>query len=950
MKKSILTLFLLSCYLLAFPQSKADSLLQIISSSSSKKEKANTYYQLVRHFADKDDNKALEYADLALEMAKDCQCIKEEYDILIEKGIILQTIYQLEKADAVYQSILGRQDYFSEVIKLEKVYMQYGSLFYRKAEYTIAIDYYEKAIEIAKQNDNHKTQGGLYCNIGVIYHSQENYDKAKKYYFLAIEQLKQDGDSGFLANIYNNLAKIVGDKGGDLEQGLSLLDSAFTIWQTKGATNQMAGILGSKADLYSYWDMHEETIRHSKMALEYLEEDSAQKGMQLGSIFSSYLKLGQYEKALKYGEQAVAILDKTNGEVRIMTAMHENLVRAYTHVNDGENARKHFEIALALSDSLYSESNQSVSEELDVKYETEKKEKEIAQQKLQIAKQKNSRNKILLGAGALFLFATFLFQAFYFRQKRKKQATEMALIEKQKEAEKFRELDQLKSTFFTNISHELRTPLTLVSAPLNDALQQVKPSPIKNNLELAYSNTQKLLGLVNEILDLSKLEAGKVEARLSEENLLELIRRIFFSFESITQVRGLQLVFNTNISKDLIVNLDLEKFEKILNNLLSNAVKFTEKGGSITLNAQQEKGQLQIEVIDTGIGIKKEDLAKVFDRFYQSSSENTPLQGGTGIGLSLAKELAQLLQGDLNVESTLNEGSRFILDLPLAAVGDNQHLSRDQRQEETIIEHTANKTEAGYIPILLNGQKPRVLIVEDNLEMSDYLFKSLSNEYQCTKAYDGLEALELMKQQSFDLITCDVMMPNLDGFSFREKLIAQESWRQIPFVMLTARAMEADKLKGLRLGVDDYLTKPFNLKEVKARFHNLLSNKIARDDFSKEEITEDEKPLSHNEQLIKDAEDYILKRIDDPLLRVEDLAKALHLSTRHLSRTMTKLTGISPVNFILEVRLQKARQLLESRKFMTVSEVRYEIGIESASYFSKKFTQRFGKTPKEYLA
>lgn len=950
MKKVALLLLFVGYSVMTFSQAKVDSLLQVIAASKSTKEKAKTYFGLSRHFADRDNVKAIEYADLALESAQECRCVEEEYDILVEKGIILQTTYQLEEAEAVYQSILDRQDYFSAVILLEKIYMQYGGLYYRKTDYAQAVSYFEKAIEIAKEKKEYKTLGGLYCNVGVIYHSQEDYEKAKKFYYLAIEQLKIDGDLGYLANIYSNLSKIVGDKGGDLNEGLALLDSAYTIYQQMDMPNQMAAVLGSKGDLYSYWDRHEASIQYSKMALALLKEDTAQKGMLLGGIFKSYLNLGQYEKALEYGEKALAILDNRDGELRIITGMHQNLVRAYTQVNDGANARKYFEKSLALSDSLYSLRNQSVAEEFDVKFETAKKEKEIIAQKLLITQEKNTRHQILIGGAVLFLLASFLFQAFYFRAKRKSQAAEKALFKEQQEAEKLRELDQLKSTFFTNISHELRTPLTLVAAPLNDALQEVKPSPLKSHLTLAHSNTQKLLQLVNEILDLSKLEAGKVKVKLSTVPLLETVRRLFYSFESMAQIRGLQLVFNSTISKDLIVYLDSKKFEKIMNNLFSNAIKFTARGGTVALNANQKNGHFQFEVADDGLGISAEELPQIFDRFYQSTTEGTPLQGGTGIGLSLAKELAQLLKGDLTVASEINAGSRFTLELPLALVDAENPISKESKQEAIIVEPSPLVAQPSYIPLLVNGQKPRILIIEDNKDMSDYLSQCLSKDYQCTKAYDGLEALKILENQSFDLITSDVMMPSMDGFSFREKLIQNPEWRQIPFVMLTARSMEEDKIRGLRLGVDDYLTKPFQVNELKARLHNLLSNKLEREAFQKEAPTEEEKPLTVEEQLLKNAETFVLKRIDDTQLRVEDLAKAVQLSTRQLSRTMGKLIGISPVNFILEIRLQKARQLLERQQFSTVSEIRYEIGIESASYFTKKFTERFGRNPKDYLA
>jgi len=415
---------------------------------------------------------------------------------------------------------------------------------------------------------------------------------------------------------------------------------------------------------------------------------------------------------------------------------------------------------------------------------------------------------------------------------------------------KLKQLDTAKSRFFANISHELRTPLTLILAPLENAIEKVKSKSVKEDLQLARSNSKKLFTLVNEIMDLSKLESGKMQLKETAVDLEILLRRIFFSYQSLAQVRGFDLSFNYHLPKDLGVQLDIEKFEKVLNNLLSNAFKHSKSGGVITMDVSNEKGNLKIGIQDTGKGISKENLEKIFDRYYQIEGEGEPLQGGTGIGLAYAKEITQLFGGDLRVESELDKGSNFILTVPLKKTVLKKIISTDS---EEIFKPVQSKIETPVYSFQ-NG-KPHLLIVEDNPEMSKFLVQTLSNLFQCTTAMDGIEALNKLENQKFDLITSDVMMPNMDGFTFLEKVHEKEDFLTTPVIMLTARTLEEDKLRGFQLGVDDYLTKPFSTKELIARINNLLRNKAEREQWHLENNSndstekEEEKPISFEKKL-----------------------------------------------------------------------------------------------------
>lgn len=298
------------------------------------------------------------------------------------------------------------------------------------------------------------------------------------------------------------------------------------------------------------------------------------------------------------------------------------------------------------------------------------------------------------------------------------------------------------------------------------------------------------------------------------------------------------------------------------------------------------------------------------------------------------KELTQLLGGRISIESAVGQGSTFELTIPIKPV---EWTSRTEPDE------TSNgiETQDNNSLVLIPGRKPRILFVEDDLEMSRYLVTLFQKDFICDTAFNGQQALAKMEDIPYDLISSDVMMPEMDGFAFREQINRNEKWKNIPFIMLTARVLEEDKLRGFQLGIDDYITKPFSSAEIRARIINLLRNKVSRDVVKLLEAEE----LDHSSQFINQARDLVLEEMENEKFGVQSLAKDLNFSSRQLGRILQKYTGLSPVNFILEIRLQKAYELLRDRRYSTVKEVQYEVGIGSTSYFSRAFKKRFGISP-----
>lgn len=500
--------------------------------------------------------------------------------------------------------------------------------------------------------------------------------------------------------------------------------------------------------------------------------------------------------------------------------------------------------------------------------------------------------------------------------------------------------------FFTNISHELRTPLTLVVGPVSALLSPKQEAPLstsaRTSLEMVLRNSKKMLQYVNDIMDLSKLSSSTLELHTRANHLYSFIKGIHQAFEIQTHYRSVNFELNFEVDRDLVVQLDAEKLEKIINNLLSNAFKYTPDGGTVTWTVACRNERLCMSVEDTGVGIAPVDLPHVFERFYQTENAQQIATAGTGVGLALAKELTELQGGVLEVESTLNEGTRFFFDIPLV--------------EATM--PTVKKIETGE----QDPNRQNILLVEDNRDMAGFIELVLKNDYNVTVANNGAEGWQCLQdnQDRFQLLITDLMMPEMDGFELLRRLKTTDWGSSLPTIVLTARADAASKIEALTIGIDEYLTKPFAVEELTLHVRNLMENAAVRqtaastpdtdEDADKtSETTEGPRLTPVQREKINRAREIVLENIDEPEFGVEILARALATSKRQLYRFMQLHTGLTPLKFINEIRLQEARRMLEQGLCSTVKEVSYSIGFLSTRHFSKTYASRFGKKPSEYF-
>jgi signal transduction histidine kinase/DNA-binding response OmpR family regulator len=508
------------------------------------------------------------------------------------------------------------------------------------------------------------------------------------------------------------------------------------------------------------------------------------------------------------------------------------------------------------------------------------------------------------------------------------------------QAESLRELDSLKSRFFANISHELRTPLTLIMGPLQRLEKSILDGSNKHLVQLARQHSRQLIGLINELLDLSKLEANRMEVNMENANLSHLAMRAVANFESAASQKNIDIHCHVDPAINRLLSLDLKKVEKILNNLLSNAVKFTPAQGEVNLSVVQRHQHLIFAVSDTGRGIAEKDLPKVFDRFYQSKREDAETLGGSGIGLALSKELAELMEGDLWVESKEHQGTTFFFKIPLIdGTEAPEDLPAQESQEIEALE---------ALPVAPSDLQAKILLVEDNVHLRNFLSLILADSYHLITATHGKEALQQLQSEKIDLIISDVMMPVMDGFELLEAVKADSRLQQIPVIMLTARAELKDKLKALRIGVDDYLIKPFDEEELKARVANLLQHYVNRNQGEEEQEKTDVPALGEaDREWLAEVEDLVLKQIKSSNLNLSMLVDDLAISHRQFNRRLKRLTGLNASGYIREVRLHHARELLLRGTYRTIAEVSYAVGFDTPKYFSRLFFQRFGKRPSE---
>lgn len=935
--------------------------------------------------------KALNLLEQSLQLAVEIRDRSQEAQVLKNMGSVYSYLTVFDTADITFNRVLKLHEESGDKKRQGNILMNLGNNAARSADLDKAIRYYERSLSVWREIGNPGGEALVYRMMGYscfvlghlpraleyyqenlklveplkgkeraiglesiaeVYLSMEDYPRALEYYEQAAKQWESLGSQIHQSDLKRKKAKVF-LLSKDYNTALQLLNQSFHFRKSNSQNIYTSDLHRDIGLCYEHLNQLDSAIIFLQQAVDISTQANnflikSQSHIALGRIFH---KQNRTDQAIFQLNEAIKAARFSGLEEQEMEATKE-LSQVYKSQNNYTQAFLHLEHYNMLKDSLFNEKNIKKITRLEANYEFEKEKQQLAfQREKEIEKQRDvQRNMwIALGIALLFIFTI----VWYYRSKQKGNAAlnrlnkalmeQKAVVEKQKE--KLEELDEIKSRFFTNISYEFRTPLTIISGMID----QVKTKPdvwLDKGSNMIKRNVDGLLNLVNQILDLRKLESDEMQVNMIQGDIIYYLHYILESHHSFAQGKEIQLHFLPMQDK-LVIDYDPDKLLRIVSNFLSNAIKFTPKKGHIYFHVdhKSENGSeaLQIRVQDTGPGIPEDQLAHIFDRFYQVDNSTTWKGEGTGIGLALTKELVHLLKGEITVKSSIGKGTSFTVSLPITrnAVLQDEH-------EPTALEGSAATTTPDLQPVpegkgTADISKSSLLLVEDNPDVVQFLISCLEADYQLMVARDGQAGIDLAIEQVPDLIVSDVMMPEKDGFELCDTLKKDERTSHIPIILLTARADMDSRISGLERGADAYLSKPFEQKELLVRLKNLLKlrQKLQKRYRSFEPI---ESPASPEDMFVQKVRKAVEDKMGDEDFGILHLCRAVALSRAQLHNKIKALTGLSTSHYIRSIRLQKAKQLLNKGE-LNVSEVAYEVGFKDPKYFSRLFIEAFGIPP-----
>ena len=755
-----------------------------------------------------------------------------------------------------------------------------------------------EALNVAKEIDDEESEHLAYIQLADINQMIREFDDAKKYIDLALPYFTKKDDVKRVSR-------------------LMLLKTAYYLGVDSLDSSEQTHL-----EIIKYLETKENTYEKAKAFYYY------------GNFLRG--KRNDYGKAIVHLEKAKELLQFAKKDsIELYQRTLRDLGYCYRQSGNYKEASSYYETAYDLKIDLLEKFNRSTSKTLEAKYQTEKKEQEIAllsaEKKIIAQLNKSQRNILIGGIGLSSLTGLFLFVLFRNRTKTNT---------------KLRELDALKSNFFANISHEFRTPLTLISSPIQETLEEPDLTPEKrSHFEMASRNTERLLSLVDQLLDLSRIDSGNRALYLEKGRAARLISAWIDSFSYLAKQKSIALDVVIK-DKEIEVWFDKDALEKIVVNLLGNAIKYTPTNGRITVNVFIKNKLLQLSVKNTGQGLTKDETKNIFNRFYQTNERNE----GTGIGLSLVKELTTMHGGTIAVHSVKDNWTRFDVSICIDKTRFKNARFKEpsaiqQKPPSLIVQHAA--IESGQ---LFENGMPILLIVEDNADVRILLSDTFKSDFQVITAKNGAEGIDLALRHIPDLIISDVMMPVKDGVELTKTLKRDERSSHIPIVLLTAKSGDENELKGLDVGADDYIIKPFNKKLLLSKVNGLIAlRKKLQLRYSQEIILrpKDIAISSVDERFLEKVQGVLDEKLVESGFNSEVFSKAVHMSRMQLHRKLTALTGLTTSEFVRSQRLKLATHLLKQSQ-INISEVGYAVGFKDHAYFTKCFRETYNCTPTEF--
>ncbi|MEM8765090.1 MAG: tetratricopeptide repeat protein [Bacteroidota bacterium] len=978
--KTILCIFLsIGCSCILSAQDKLDSLRAVLKTQVTDTSKVSTLLQLYESLKFEEQDKAREYLEESLNLSTTLDFEKGLLNSLLAKGEYFETTgyqdsalitYQkaqkvgekLDQRRGIIESFIGMGSAFSSLQRLNEAdsiaflgialakktpidslsmtqfYTILSNTTYFRNDYEKSIGFDRKALEYNASDLRKRARSFL--NIGTTYDLLSDYEKSGEYYEKALEAAKAAEDERMIALVQSEMG-LLKIKLKEFDEGRKLSELSLTHFKAVNDKVMTAHVLENVSRIHVELEEFDQAITKLEKALSLASEVNSlsSEAHFTYQLALAYYKKKDYPNAEKYFLEAKSkfdALEESNMQTRVMSCLSD----LYATKRDYKKAFEYLQVVKARDDSLLTATSAKNIAEMEEKYQNEQKQQEIdllsAENEisaLRIQKQQNLRNYLLLGAFLLLVIIGVVYNRYQLKTRANA---------------KLKALDTLKTNFFTNISHEFRTPLTLILSPLQELMGKKNDKETAHALSIIHRNAKVLTNLTNQLLDLSKLEAGKLSLTVTEGDLKSVLKVVCASFESLAVAHNVEFIRDLKDAPEQAY-FDEDKVQKVLNNLLSNAFKFTSKEGKVMIRAFQDQQGVSIAIQDTGNGISQEDQKLIFKRFHQNQT-NAPDAAGTGVGLTLSKELALLHHGDIMVQSEKDAGATFTFHFP---------IKKSAYQPKEIQENTEEKDISISKPAIVTLEEEKtetasndkiVLLVEDNPDLSNHMRSLLKDEFTVKQSANGKlgiqDALEIIP----DIIVSDLMMPEVDGVELSNTLKANERTSHIPIILLTAKADRNTKLDGLKTGVDDFLTKPFDNEELKIRIQNLIAQREKL--RSKYEQTlrlapSQIKVQSPEETFIKRALQVVDTNLGNSEFTVEAFQKDMGMSRMQLHRKLKALTHFSASEFIRDIRLQRAADLL-SHNGMNVSEVAYSCGFNSTSYFTQCFKQKFGTSPSKH--
>lgn len=960
MKKAYLFLFFICSFSYGQYEREIDSLYKIINTKQKAENKVEPYVELIEIYLESNPKKAEEALKQLYKLNKNGSCLKCEamgdfytatiydiegdrtktlqyYELAAQKSLNIKDyeLYQLSKfhksiayynIDELENAEKEVKNFFNLTKKLnlktgyEEMYYVRGLINNKKGFFNTAIQDLLAADNIINNSKlkKERLKGSIYNEIALTYLALNNYKKAKEYI------KKSEEYSRMIKDIYSE--KIAQITDGKIEVKFENYKNAITILEKANSYFSNLGDTGFSSICDFNLGIAHYHLNNYSTSIQYFEKS---KNVAINSnsvdnyatslifLAKNHLKLNKNEEAKKNIDLAKSLM-KNRTDFPLYPSILKTEIEYYKNIN---NYPKAFELITSkdsIEKIIAQKSNIKNLNELEAKYQTEKKEQQIKLLSTQNELAEKQKYIYIALLGLLALLGVSLFYAYR---------------NKIKTAQKLNELNELKSRFFANISHEFRTPLTLIKSPVQSLQAEISNENQQSKLDLIDKNSNRMLELVDQLLELSKLDSGKLKLILKEGNIGLFLHSIVESFTF--QAKENKLLFTSTIEKNKENHhFDKDVIEKIVTNLLSNAIKYTPENEKIDFSSTIADNQLRLVVSNSCSTLKKEEVSKLFERFYQKNET----QQGVGIGLALVKELVDLYKG--TIATTLENGQlSFMVNVPLTEAHENA-VSMPTKE-------TTPKSEN----IIIDSELPVLLIVDDNAEIRSILKDIFKENYQILEAEDGEQALKIAKKEIPDCIISDVMMPKMDGFEFTKTLKSNELTSFIPVILLTAKTSDEAHLEGLKSTADAFLTKPFNNEIVKETVIQLIAErKKLHTRYSQELVL---RPVdivinSVEEKFIEKLQLILSKELANADFSADDFANSIGMSRMQLHRKLKSLLGVSATEFLRNERLKASTELLKKGK-ANISEIAYSVGFNDVSYFSKCFKEMYHCTPTEYM-